>query len=73
MQNAAVMNSKERFLTALRGECPDRLPVSTHHVMPSFLDADMEGAYILSPSDHFFEADLKLIEAFADEARKCTY
>jgi uroporphyrinogen decarboxylase len=31
------------------------------------------GGFILSPSDHFFEADLKLIMAFADEARKCTY
>lgn len=31
------------------------------------------GGYILSPSDHFFDADLKLIEAFADEARKCIY
>jgi len=31
------------------------------------------GGYILSPSDHFFDADLKLIEAFADEARKCVY
>ncbi len=31
------------------------------------------GGYIFSPSDHFFDADLKLIEAFADEARKCVY
>ena len=38
-----------------------------------FAEAGTGGAYILCPSDHFFEADLKLIEAFADEARKCTY
>jgi uroporphyrinogen decarboxylase len=38
-----------------------------------FGEAGPGGAYILSPSDHFFEADLKLIEAFADEARKCSY
>lgn len=38
-----------------------------------FQEAGTGGAYILSPSDHFFEADLKLIEAFADEARKCVY
>ncbi len=38
-----------------------------------FEEAGPGGAYILSPSDHFFEADLKLIEAFADEARKCSY
>jgi len=31
------------------------------------------GGFILSPSDHFFEADLNLIKAFADEARKCSY
>jgi uroporphyrinogen-III decarboxylase len=29
------------------------------------------GGYILCPSDHFFDADLKLIEAFADEAHQC--
>lgn len=27
--------------------------------------------FILAPSDHFFDADIELIEAFADEARKC--
>jgi len=31
------------------------------------------GGYILSPSDHFFDADLTLLEAFADEAQKCVY
>jgi len=38
-----------------------------------FEEAGGGGGYILSPSDHFFEADLKLIEAYADEARKCHY
>jgi hypothetical protein len=38
-----------------------------------FREAGSGGGYILSPSDHFFEADLKLLEAFADEARSCTY
>lgn len=38
-----------------------------------FEEAGSGGGYILSPSDHFFEADLKLIQAFADEARKCSY
>ena len=38
-----------------------------------FEDAGEGGGYILSPSDHFFDADLDLIAAFADEARKCTY
>ena len=31
------------------------------------------GGFILSPSDHFFEAQPELLHAFADEARKCTY
>jgi uroporphyrinogen-III decarboxylase len=31
------------------------------------------GAYILCPSDNFFDAEPKLIKAFADEAKKCVY
>ena len=31
------------------------------------------GRYILAPSDHFFDADLHLLEAFADEAQHCVY
>lgn len=38
-----------------------------------FHEAGEGGGYILSPSDHFFDAELDLIEAFADEARKCRY
>jgi len=38
-----------------------------------FEEAGCNGGYILSPSDHFFEADLPLLDAFADEARRCTY
>ena len=38
-----------------------------------FEEAGAGGGYILSPSDHFFEADLNLLEAFADEAARCVY
>jgi len=38
-----------------------------------FREAGPGGGYILCPSDHFFEADIPLLEAFADEARKCVY
>ncbi len=38
-----------------------------------FTEAGEAGGFILSPSDHFFDADLKLLEAFADEARRCVY
>jgi len=33
------MSSRERLLTALERGVPDRLPVTTHHLMPSFLRA----------------------------------
>jgi uroporphyrinogen decarboxylase len=38
-----------------------------------FKEAGDGGGFILSPSDHFFEADIDLLKAFADEALKCTY
>jgi uroporphyrinogen decarboxylase len=38
-----------------------------------FMEAGPGGGYILSPSDHFFEADRDLLHAFADEARQCVY
>jgi hypothetical protein len=31
------------------------------------------GGYILCPSDHFFDAEVELITAYADEASKCVY
>ena len=38
-----------------------------------FAEAGPGGGFILSPSDHFFDVDLELVAAFADEARKCIY
>ena len=38
-----------------------------------FREAGAGGGYILSPSDHFFEAELPLLEAFASEATACVY
>jgi uroporphyrinogen decarboxylase len=37
------MNSKERLLTALDRKVPDRLPATTHHLMPYFLQGTMGG------------------------------
>ncbi len=37
------MNSKERFIKTLEGGKADRMPVTTHHIMPSFLDNYMDG------------------------------
>ena len=44
------MNSRERMLAALHGKVPDRLPVTTHHLMPSFLDTYLNG---VSETDFF--------------------
>jgi hypothetical protein len=38
-----------------------------------FEEAGSNGGYILSPSDHFFDAEINLFSAFADEGRKCVY
>jgi uroporphyrinogen-III decarboxylase len=38
-----------------------------------FKEAGTGGGYVICPSDHFFDADLELIQAFVDEAHRCTY
>ncbi len=38
-----------------------------------FAEAGTEGGYILSPSDHFFDAEPALLQAFAEEGRRCLY
>ena len=45
------MNSRERLLTALDGGQPDRLPVTTHHLMPYFLKTYLGGI----SEDEFFD------------------
>src|ERR1019366_6451126 len=45
------MNAKERMVAALECRRPDRLPVTTHHVMPYFLNKRLNG----SSTDEFFE------------------
>jgi len=52
------MTSRERLLTALRGGVPDRLPVTTHHLMPSFLRA----AGFASDREFFDRYDLDAIQ-----------
>jgi len=59
------MSSKERLLSAIRGECPDRLPVTTHHVMPSFLDSHMDGATDQEFFDRFGLDPIHWIIAYA--------
>ncbi len=38
-----------------------------------FDEAGEGGGFILAPSDHFFDAKAELVEAYADEAKKCRY
>jgi len=42
-------------------------------VQRCFNEAGEGGRFILCPSDHFFDARIPLLRAFADEAAKCTY
>ncbi|MFC2118043.1 uroporphyrinogen decarboxylase family protein [Bacteroidota bacterium] len=42
-------------------------------VRKCFEEAGADGGFILCPSDHFFDADLKLIMAYAEEAKMCKY
>ena len=54
----------------LQGCTPDE---TRRAVRQCFADAGEGGGYILAPSDHFFDADVELISAFAEEARSCRY
>ena len=51
--------------------CP---PEATRaEVRRCFEAAGEGGGFILSPSDHFFDAELRLIRAYAEAARACVY
>ena len=47
------MTSKERMLAAIERKVPDRLPVTTHHVMQYFLDNYIDGISFDQFFDHF--------------------
>ncbi len=52
----------------------DCTPEETRKAVRScFEEAGEGGGYILCPSDNFFDADPRLIEAFVEEARRCEY
>lgn len=59
-------DQKEYFM----GSTPEQTRAA---VRECFEAAGEGGGYILCPSDHFFDAETSLLEAFADEARKCSY
>ena len=37
------MTPRQRLFCAIRRETPDRLPATTHHVMPTFLESHLGG------------------------------
>ncbi len=53
-----------------KGVDPER---TREEVRRCFREAGCGGAYILSPSDHFFDADMRLLDAYAEEAAACVY
>jgi hypothetical protein len=54
----------------LKGCAPE---ATRQAVRQCFDQAGGGGGFILSPSDHFFDADLALIQAFAEAAQDCLY
>jgi uroporphyrinogen decarboxylase len=64
------MNSKERFLNVLSGKKTDRLPVTTHHVMPSFLKNFMNGISDQDFFDYFGFDPIKWIIAHTFDSSK---
>ena len=42
-------------------------------VYECFAKAGAGGGYIICPSDHFFDANIENIKAFAEAAKECTY
>ena len=50
---AKTMTARERLLTAMGGGVPDRLPVTTHHVMSYFLTRYVEGISVQAFFDRF--------------------
>jgi uroporphyrinogen decarboxylase len=67
------MNSKQRFLNALERKPTDRLPVTTHHLMPSFLNNYMDGISDQEFFDHFGLDPVKWIIAHTFDVSKGEY
>ena len=67
------MTSKQRLVAALSRQKPDRLPVTTHHVMQYFLEKYMGGI----SNDGFFDAfgldTIRWVQVFSPDASKGEY
>ena len=67
------MTSKQRFLAALNRQTPDRLPVTTHHVMPFFLKKYMNGISNDEFFDHFGLDPIRWMIAYKPDESKREY
>ncbi len=67
------MTSKQRFLAVLNNEIPDRLPVTTHHVMPYFLKKYMNGISNQEFFDYFGLDPINWIQAYKPDESKGEY
>ena len=67
------MKAKERFLYALERKLPDRLPVTTHHVMPYFLEHTMGGISIREFFDYFGLDPILWVAAHRADSSKGEY
>ncbi|NTV84378.1 MAG: hypothetical protein HGA23_08785, partial [Bacteroidales bacterium] len=67
------MNAKERFIAALTRQPTDRLPVTTHHIMPSFLKHYMKNATEQEFFDTFGIDPISWIMAYACSPDKGEY
>lgn len=65
-----MMTPRQRLLCALDRRMPDRLPATTHHLMPSFLNGQMGGMSERDFFDRFgFDAIRWAVHHRADEAQ----
>ncbi|MDP8241243.1 MAG: uroporphyrinogen decarboxylase family protein [Candidatus Hatepunaea meridiana] len=61
------MKSKQRLLSAINRETPDRLPVTTHHVMPYFLKTYMGGISVQEFFDYFQLDPINWVDAYIQD------
>lgn len=67
------MTSRQRFLAVLKREIPDRLPVTTHHVMPYFLETCMNGISDQEFFDYFGLDPIKWVVAYRPDRSRSEY
>ena len=67
------MTSKQRMVTALERGVPDRLPVTTHHVMQYFLDTYMNGIDRPAFFEHFGLDPIRWVVLYKPDASRGEY